>query len=251
MLKLRIIPTLLFDGITLVKGKKFQSWRTVSTLVQQVRIYALRGVDEMILLDIAATNNKEKVDLNLIKDITQDVFMPFTVGGGIKKTEDINNLLSCGADKVAINTAGFENPHFIKEAVRIFGSQCIIISVDYKKIDNEYIVFTYSGKNNTGTKLFDYLNSIRSLNIGEILLTSIDRDGTMEGYDVEVIKKVNELMDMPIIASGGAKNYQDMLNLIKSTNVTALAAASIYHFKNQTPKKAKIFLKENSINVRI
>jgi cyclase len=251
MLKIRIIPTLLFDGTTLVKGKKFQSWRTVSSLLQQVRIYALRNVDEMILLDISATNNKEKIDLDLIREITEDVFMPFTVGGGINTIKDISNLLSNGADKVSINTAAFNNADFVREAVRTFGSQCIVISIDYRNINNSYKVFTNSGKKNTNVDLFDYIKKILELNIGEILLTSIDRDGTMLGYDIDLIKEINELSNVPIIPSGGAKDYEDMLNLANTTKITALAAASIYHFENQTPKLAKNFLKKNGINIRM
>ncbi len=250
MLKLRVIPTLLFDGMTLVKGKNFESWRTVSALIQQVQIYALRGVDEMILLDISSTNKNSKINFNLIKDITENIFMPFTVGGGIKNLEDIQNLLNSGADKVSINTAAYHDKKFIKEAVKKFGSQCIVISVDYKKIDNNEIVFTNSGKHNTKKKLYDYLLEINDLNVGEVLLTSIDRDGTMLGYNIDVINKATDLLKVPVIASGGAKNYQDMLNLINKTKVTAVAAASIYHFKNQTPKLAKKFLKENGIKIR-
>ena len=133
MLKLRVIPTLLFDGFTLVKGKNFASWRTVSALIQQVQIYALRGVDEMILLDINSTNRKTPINFNLIKEITENIFMPFTVGGGVQSIEDIRLLLKNGADKVAINTAAFHDKNFIKDAVKNFGSQCIIVSVDYKK----------------------------------------------------------------------------------------------------------------------
>lgn len=250
MLKLRVIPTLLFDGSTLVKGKKFESWRTVSALIQQVQIYALRGVDEMILLDINSTNRNEKINFNLIKEITENIFMPFTVGGGVKTVEDIRHLLKNGADKVAINTAAFHDKDFIREAVKIFGSQCIVISIDYKNVNNEQFVFTNSGKKNTKKKLFDYLYEINELNVGEVLLTSIDRDGTMDGYDMDVIEKSNKILKVPIIASGGAKDYMNMYNLIKRTKVNAIAAASIYHFKNQTPKLAKIFLKEKGIKIR-
>ena len=250
MLKLRVIPTLLYDGLTLVKGKNFESWRTVSALIQQVQIYALRGVDEMILLDISSTNKKTKINFNLIKDITENIFMPFTVGGGIKNIHDIQNLLKSGADKVSINTAAFHDKKFIKEAVKIFGSQCIVISVDYKKINGSELVFTNSGKHNTNKNLYEYLEEINELNVGEVLLTSIDRDGTMLGYNIDVIEKATKILQVPIIASGGAKDYKDMLKLINKTKITAIAAASIYHFKNQTPKLAKIFLKENGIKIR-
>tara|TARA_B100001029_G_C14961313_1_gene394627 strand:- start:141 stop:896 length:756 start_codon:yes stop_codon:yes gene_type:complete len=250
MLKLRVIPTLLYDGLTLVKGKNFESWRTVSALIQQVQIYALRGVDEMILLDISSTNKKTRINFNLIKDITENIFMPFTVGGGIKNIHDIQNLLKSGADKVSINTAAFHDKKFIKEAVKIFGSQCIVISVDYKKINGSELVFTNSGKHNTNKNLYEYLEEINELNVGEVLLTSIDRDGTMLGYNIDVIEKATKILQVPIIASGGAKDYKDMLKLINKTKITAIAAASIYHFKNQTPKLAKSFLKENGIKIR-
>jgi len=250
MLKLRVIPTLLYDGLTLVKGKNFESWRTVSALIQQVQIYALRGVDEMILLDISSTNKKTKINFNLIKDITENIFMPFTVGGGIKNIHDIQNLLKSGADKVSINTAALHDKKFIKEAVKIFGSQCIVISVDYKKINGSELVFTNSGKHNTNKNLYEYLEEINELNVGEVLLTSIDRDGTMLGYNIDVIEKATKILQVPIIASGGAKDYKDMLKLINKTKITAIAAASIYHFKNQTPKLAKSFLKENGIKIR-
>ena len=250
MLKLRVIPTLLYDGLTLVKGKNFESWRTVSALIQQVQIYALRGVDEMILLDISSTNKKTKINFNLIKDITENIFMPFTVGGGIKNIHDIQNLLKSGADKVSINTAAFHDKKFIKEAVKIFGSQCIVISVDYKKINGSELVFTNSGKHNTNKNLYEYLEEINELNVGEVLLTSIDRDGTMLGYNIDAIEKATKILQVPIIASGGAKDYKDMLKLINKTKITAIAAASIYHFKNQTPKLAKSFLKENGIKIR-
>jgi len=250
MLKLRVIPTLLYDGLTLVKGKNFESWRTVSALIQQVQIYALRGVDEMILLDISSTNKKTRINFNLIKDITENIFMPFTVGGGIKNIYDIQNLLKSGADKVSINTAAFHDKKFIKEAVKIFGSQCIVISVDYKKINGSELVFTNSGKHNTNKNLYEYLEEINELNVGEVLLTSIDRDGTMLGYNIDVIEKATKILQVPIIASGGAKDYKDMLKLINKTKITAIAAASIYHFKNQTPKLAKSFLKENGIKIR-
>ena len=245
-----MIPTLLYDGLTLVKGKNFESWRTVSALIQQVQIYALRGVDEMILLDISSTNKKTKINFNLIKDITENIFMPFTVGGGIKNIHDIQNLLKSGADKVSINTAAFHDKKFIKEAVKIFGSQCIVISVDYKKINGSELVFTNSGKHNTNKNLYEYLEEINELNVGEVLLTSIDRDGTMLGYNIDVIEKATKILQVPIIASGGAKDYKDMLKLINKTKITAIAAASIYHFKNQTPKLAKSFLKENGIKIR-
>tara|TARA_A100001011_G_C14258747_1_gene821344 strand:- start:264 stop:1019 length:756 start_codon:yes stop_codon:yes gene_type:complete len=250
MLKLRVIPTLLYDGLTLVKGKNFESWRTVSALIQQVQIYALRGVDEMILLDISSTNKKTRINFNLIKDITENIFMPFTVGGGIKNIHDIQNLLKSGADKVSINTAAFHDKKFIKEAVKIFGSQCIVISVDYKKINGSELVFTNSGKHNTNKNLYEYLEEINELNVGEVLLTSIDRDGTMLGYNIDAIEKATKILQVPIIASGGAKDYKDMLKLINKTKITAIAAASIYHFKNQTPKLAKSFLKENGIKIR-
>ena len=250
MQKTRIIPTILFNNENIVKGKNFNSWRKVGSLYQAIKVYNLREVDELIFLDINSSK-KEIIEYNLIDDFADECFMPLTIGGGIRSIENIELLLRSGADKVCINTAAFNDRNFIKKAIKIFGSQCIIISIDYKKINNDLIVFTNSGKTNTSAKLFNYLNEIIQLEPGEIMLTSIDHDGMMNGYDIDTLKQVNEKYSIPIIASGGAGTCNDFFEMINKTGINAAAAASIYHFTEFTPLDVKKFLKEKNINVRI
>ena len=250
MLKKRIIPTLLFKNNKLVKGINFNSWRTVGSVMQSVRIYKMRKVDELILLDISATNLNKKIDLDLINEVANECFMPLTFGGGVKTIEDISNILKSGADKVCINTASINNLKFIKEACKIFGSQAIVISVDYKK--SEAIeIWSNSGQVKSDLVFEDYLKDLESIGVGEIILTSIDKDGTMEGYDIDTIIKVNKFLNIPIIASGGAGNFENMLDLLNSTNVSALAASSIFHFTNKTPLDIKKFLFTKKVPVRL
>lgn len=251
MLKFRIIPTILFNNLKLVKGVNFQSWRTVGSIMQAVKIYNLREVDELIILDISATNNKKKIDLDLIDEIANETFMPLTVGGGIKSIEDVSNLLEAGADKIAINSSSFNNDLFIKNLSKTFGKQCIVCSVDYRIIDKQIILFSNSGTIKKKIDLLDHVKKIEELGAGEIILTSIDLDGTMKGYDLETLSEVSNSVDIPVIASGGAGKLKDFSDVINNTNVSALAAASIFHFTNITPRDVKIYLDSENIPVRI
>tara|TARA_X000000950_G_scaffold275393_1_gene361681 strand:+ start:1263 stop:2018 length:756 start_codon:yes stop_codon:yes gene_type:complete len=251
MLKLRIIPTILFNNFKLIKGIGFDSWRTVGSIMQAVKIYNLREVDELIVLDISATNNKKKVDLDLINEIANETFMPLTVGGGIKSIEDVSNLLEAGADKVSINSSTFNNDSFIKEVSRTFGRQCIVCSVDYKIIDRKIVLFSNSGKIRQKIDFFDHIKKIEDLGAGEIILTSIELDGSMKGYDIETLSKASKNIEIPVIASGGAGKLDDFIDVAKKTDVSALAAASIYHFTNFTPRDVKIHLKSKNIPVRL
>ena len=251
MLKKRIIPTLLFKNNKLVKGINFNSWRTVGSIMQAVRIYKMRKVDELILLDISATNLNKKIDLDLINEVANECFMPLTFGGGIKNLEDISNILKSGADKVCINTAATNNLKFIKDACRVFGSQAIIVSVDYKKNKNNLDIWSNSGQIKTNLIFEDYLKDLENIGVGEIILTSIDRDGTMTGYDIDTLKKINKFLNIPVIAAGGAGDFENMFDLLKTTNISALAAASIYHFTKKTPLDVKKYLKEKKIPVRL
>jgi cyclase len=251
MLKIRIIPTILFNNFKLVKGINFESWRTVGSIMQAVKIYNLREVDELILLDIAATNNKKKVDLELINEIANETFMPLTVGGGIKSIEDVANLLETGADKVSINTSTFNNNDFVKKASRMFGSQCIVCSVDYKMIDGKLALYSNSGKNKQDINFFDHIKKMEDLGAGEIILTSIDLDGTMKGYDIDTLSKASNKVEIPLIASGGAGKLENFSELVKNSNVSALAAASIYHFTNITPRDVKLHLHSQNFPIRI
>ncbi len=251
MLKTRIIPTLLFREFELVKGVKFDSWRRIGSAMTVVKIYNMREVDELIFLDITATLNNYKPDLKNIDEIADECFMPLTVGGGIKTIKDIKNLLSIGADKVAINTAAVLNPQFIQEASQKFGSQCIVVSIDIKKTNNGYRIFTHSGTRATNIDPIYFAKKVEKLGAGEILLTSIDRDGTFKGYNIDLIKSVSKNLSIPVIASGGAGNYKHMLSVLNDTSASAVAAASIFHFTQQTPLEAKKFLKNHGINVRL
>lgn len=252
MLRLRIIPTLLYKNFTLVKGVKFNSWRRVGSVMQTVKVYNMREVDELAFLDITATNENRGPDFELIDEIADECFMPLAVGGGIKNLEDVRKLLSLGADKVILGSVAVTNPELILEIANKFGSQCVVVSIDVLKKENgDYEVYTNSGTKAVGIKPEDLVRKIESFGAGEILLTSIDRDGTMAGYDLELIKKISEISKIPLIASGGVGNYEDMLKAAKNSNVSALAAASIFHFTEQTPLEAKRYLKENGINVRL
>lgn len=250
MLKKRIIPTLLLKDNVLVKDKQFRSKRCIGSILPVVKVFNIRQVDEMVILDVEATNKHKDPDYQLIKDISKYCFVPLTVGGGITQIEQIRKLLKCGADKVSINSIGYTNQDLIKEAVNIFGSQCIIISIDVKKINDQYICFSHSGTINTNYVLEDWLKIVDTLNVGEILITSIDNDGMMQGYDIELIQIVKTNTNTPIIVSGGCSSYEDMYEVFERTNVSAVSASSIFQFTNLTPKGAKEYLKKRNINVR-
>jgi cyclase len=249
MLKKRIIPVLLYKDNGLVKGKKFDSSRVIGSVIPTIKIFNNRQVDELIFLDINATS-KNKINYELIHEISKYSFVPFTVGGGIKSLDNIQLLLANGADKVSINTAAYLDQNLIHAAVAKFGSQCIIISIDVKKIDGEYICFRNSGSVQTEYNLSDWLKIVNTFNIGEILITSIDNDGIMNGYDIDLIKIVQNTVKVPVIASGGCSSYNDMLNVFTQTDVSALCASSIFQFTQCTPKLAKDYLHKNNINIR-
>lgn len=251
MIKTRIIPTLLYRNPTLVKGISFDSWRRVGSVIQSVKIFNMREVDELIFLDITATNEKREPDYRLIDEIADECFMPLTVGGGIKNITEIKELLNVGADKVSINTAAVENPKLIDEAANKYGSQCIVVSIDFRKeTDGSFRVFTNAGRTRTNYNPFEISKIAEENGAGEILLTSIDRDGTFSGYELDVIKKISSDARIPVIASGGAGKPEHILDVIKTANVSAAAAASIYFFTEITPKDVKTYLNENNIPTR-
>lgn len=249
--KIRIIPTLLYKGTQLVKGKGFDSWRPVGSPMQAVKVYNMREVDELIFLDIRATGDGRSTDFALIDDLADECFMPLTVGGGIRSVNDVRTLLSVGADKIALNSALYELPDLVTQIAASFGSQCVVASIDARKIGNGYECFSHSGTVATGKDPVSTAKEAEARGAGEILITSIDRDGTMEGYDVELTRLVSEAVRIPVIAAGGAGNYQHMVDVLQGTKASALAAASIYHFTEQTPLEAKQYLKENGFLVRL
>lgn len=251
MLKIRILPTLLFKDLGLVKGVRFDSWRRVGGVMQAVKVYNMREVDELIFLDITATLETRRPDFALVDDIADECFMPLTVGGGVRTLEDVRRLLEVGADKVAINTAAVEASELIGDASETFGAQCVVISIDARQVDGHYEVVTRSGTQPTGRDPVELAGDVEKLGAGEILLTSIDRDGTMEGYDLELTRRVVEAVSIPVIASGGAGSSDDVAAVISEAGASAAAAASIYHFTEQTPLEVKRSLYTRGIQVRL
>ena len=252
MLKIRIMPTLLLKPPSLVKGKKFDSWRRLDVPQAAIRVYNLREVDELVLVDITATREGRSPNIKLIDQLADDCFMPFAVGGGIRSIKDVGSLLASGADKVILNSAAVKRPELISEIAAEFGSQALIVSIDFRLTgDQKYEGVTHSGNNPTGLDPVSWARKVVELGAGEILLTSIDRDGTMEGFDVELTSKVAHSVSVPVIASGGAGSYQHMANVLRTGGVSAVAAASIFHFTEQTPREAKLYLRDQGFNMRL
>lgn len=252
LLKLRVMPTILYNGCELVKGVKFDSWRCVGSVMQSVKVYNMRDVDELVFLDIQATTEHRKPDFKLIDEMADECFMPLTVGGGITTLKDVETLFNVGADKIVINTQAHSNPDIVQQISEEFGSQCAVISIDVrKKFDGNYEIFTHSGTYATRKDPVVFAQEMERRGAGEILLTSIDLDGTMSGYDIYLIKKVSDTVTIPVIASGGAGDYSDMLQVITQGGASAVAAASIFHFTHQTPLEAKKYLAQYGVKIRL
>lgn len=233
-----------------MKGVRFDSWRRVGTVLPAIRVYNTREVDELIIVDITANREDRAPDIDSIRDFTAECFMPMTIGGGIRTIEHIRDLLLAGADKVALNSVLFDNPSLVAQAAQRFGAQCLVISLDARRhADGRYECFSHAGTRPTGKEPAEFAKEMEALGAGEILITSIDRDGTMEGYDLELIRRVASVVSIPVIASGGAGNYQHMLEGLQAGG-SAVAAASIFHFTEQTPLEAKDYLKQKGIPVR-
>jgi cyclase len=251
-IKARIMPTLLHKDVGLVKGVAFDSWRRVGSAMQAVKVYNMREVDELVFLDITATGDEREPDFAMVDELADECFMPLTVGGGIRSVDHVRRLLQVGADKVAINTAAVECPNLVREVADRFGSQCVVVSVDARRRDNgAFEVFTRSGTTPTGVDPADLAARAERMGAGEILITSIDRDGTMEGYDVELVRRVSREVSIPVIASGGAGTYEHMAMALREGGASAVAAASIFHFTHQTPRAAKEYLHGQGFSVRL
>jgi cyclase len=234
-----VIPTLLIKSRELVKGKSFGSWRRVGVPIQAVRIHEMRQVDELIILYV------DGLDIEHAAMLADECYMPVTIGGGIRTIEDIRRLLAAGADKISINTAAVENPAFITQAAMKFGRQCVVVSIDVQ----EGMVVTRSGKNPTHMKAVDWAVECEGLGAGEILLGNVRRDGTMDGYDSESLQKVSAAVGVPIIASGGARNADDMAGAINA-GASAVAAGALFQFTQTTPMDVKSHMKQCGIPVR-
>lgn len=248
MLKHRVIPCVLLKDWQLVKSIGFGSFRTIGHPTSTARIYNARNVDELIVLDIDASLKGEEINAEIIRDIADECFMPLTIGGGIKSIKDIYTVLNAGADKISINSKALEDLNFIKEASSLFGSQCIVCSIDVKKVDGKYMVFNKK----RGVLDLDPLvlaKKYQEYGAGEILLTSIDHEGSTNGYDIELIKLFKDELDIPIILNGGMGIPEDAVEAIQN-GADAVAAAYIFHFSRYTPNDIKDELLKNSISVR-
>lgn len=246
MLAVRIIPTLLTRGRQLVKGRCFDSWRSVGVAAQAVRIHQSRGVDELAILDITATAEGRGPDIDLIASLSETCFMPISVGGGIKSVQSVRDLLNAGADKVILGTAAHENPRLIHDIACTVGSQAVTVSIDVKS----GTVWTHSGTVDTGLDPLLYAALVEKNGAGEILLSSIDRDGTMEGYDLDLIKRISRAVHIPVIASGGAGTYSDFHKAILA-GADAVAGGAIFQFSDATPKGAAEYLASHNVEVRL
>ena len=250
--KIRVIPTLLLEGSRLVKTIRFDRRRDVGDPVKAPMVYDAQLADELIYLDITATREGRGVDrlVEAIRRVTGECFMPLTAGGGICSVEDVRRLLKAGADKVSINSAAVDRPELIREAAGTFGRQCIVVSIDVRKVNGTYEVFTQGGRRATGLEPVRWARQAAEAGAGEILLTSIDRDGTFEGYDLELVRSVAQAVNVPVIASGGAASMRDLAEAVTEGRASAVAAASLFHFRDLSPIKVKAGLKRAGLSVR-
>ena len=252
MLKKRIIPCLDVKDGRVVKGINFVDLVDSGDPAEQAKIYNNGGADEICFLDITASSDSRNIILDVVKKTANEIFIPLTVGGGIRKIQDISDLLRAGADKVSINTAAVKNKNFVMESVKEFGSQCIVIAVDAKTVNkNKWEIFTHGGRKKTGIDVIEYVKQVEDLGAGEILLTSMDRDGTKKGYDLDLTKKVSNEVNIPVIASGGVGNLQHLHEGFKIGKASAVLAASIFHFGEFSIQDAKKYLDSKGIPVRI
>jgi len=252
MLKKRIIPCLDVDKGRVVKGINFLNLKDAGDPVEQAKIYSDNGADELCFLDITASHENRSILLDKVSQTANSCLIPLTVGGGVRSLEDIQNLLRAGADKVSINTAAVLNPDFVKQSSIKFGSQCIVIAIDVKKINSgTWEVFTHGGRKNTGLDAIMFSKKVEKLGAGEILLTSMDRDGTKTGYDLDLIKRVSKSVSIPVIASGGVGNLDHLYQGFSIGGASAVLAASIFHYGNFSIMDAKNFLLQKGISVRL
>ncbi len=251
MLTKRIIPCLDVEGGSVVKGTSFVRLKYAGDPATLARRYYEEGADELVFLDITASYEKRKIMIDVVRKVAEQVFIPFAVGGGIRTIGDIRALLHAGADKVSINTAAVENPGLLRKAAATFGSQCIIVAVDAKRSGNRWEVFVKGGREPTGKDALAWAKEAVRMGAGEILLTSMDKDGTKEGYDIDLTKSMAEIVNVPIIASGGAGSLESIANVLKEGKADAALAASIFHYGKYSISQVKEYLKNRGIEVRM
>ncbi len=250
MLAKRIIPCLDVDKGRVVKGVKFFNLKDAGDPVKLAKFYNDEGADELIFLDITASFENRKTMVDAVKNVAKQVFIPFTVGGGIRSTEDIKAILLAGADKVSLNTTAVKNPKIISEMATMFGSQCIVLAIDAKKKNGSWEVFINGGRTATGLDVVKWAKEVVRRGAGEILLTSMDKDGSKLGYDLELTRVISESVSVPVIASGGAGCLEDFFNVFEKGKADAALAASLFHFGELRIREVKDFLRVNNISVR-
>jgi len=251
MLSKRIIPCLDVKDGRVVKGINFIDLKDAGDPVENASVYDQEGADEIVFLDITASSDNRDIILDVVRKTAETIFMPLTVGGGVRNIKDIRNLLKAGSDKVSINTAAINNPLFIKESAEMFGSQCIVVAIDAKRRDGSWEVYTHGGRTPTGIDALEWAKKSEELGAGEILLTSMDRDGTKDGYDIELTRAISDLLSIPVIASGGVGTLEHLYEGFEEGGADAVLAASIFHYKEYTIGEAKRYLREKGVLVRI
>lgn len=251
MLAKRIIPCLDVDKGRVVKGVKFQNLRDAGDPVEVAKSYEEQSADELVFLDITASAEERKIMIEVVQRVAETIFIPFTVGGGVSSLEDIRRLLSAGADKVSINTAAVKNPQLIYESAKRFGSQCIVVAIDAKRSERGWEVYIHGGRTPTGLDAVEWAKRVEGSGAGEILLTSMDADGTKKGYDIELCRAVASAVSIPVIASGGAGTMEHFYEVFTKTNVDAALAASLFHFKEVSIPELKAYLKNKGVHVRL
>jgi cyclase len=256
MFKVRVIPCLDVKDGRVVKGVNFVNLRDAGDPVEAAIAYDAAGADELCFLDITASHEKRDTIYDVVTRTAEACFMPLTVGGGVRTVEDIRKLLTCGADKVAINTAAVDRRAFVKEAAEKFGDQCIVVAIDAKKVSapgekDRWEIFTFGGRKQTGIDAVEYAKEVVSLGAGEILLTSMDRDGTKSGYDIALTRAVADAIPVPVIASGGVGNLAHMVDGIRDGHATAVLAASIFHFGEHSVREAKVYMDKAGLPMRL
>lgn len=245
MLKKRVIPVLSFNGFGLVKTKQFGNPRMVGNPMQAARVYNSRNVDELIFVDIYATKQNRKINLNVVKQVINECFMPVTIGGGINSIKDINDLLQIGADKVVIKTAAIHSPDFIQDAVKIFGSQCLVIAIDVDCVGGNYKIFQHD------INALDFIKNVQDLGAGELFVSDVTNDGLMNGFNMDLFRTISSKTSLPIIACGGAGTPDHFPDLFLNKNITGVAAASIFHFSQYTPFDIKFSVNKKGYPVRL
>ncbi|MCX5809107.1 MAG: imidazole glycerol phosphate synthase subunit HisF [Proteobacteria bacterium] len=251
MLTKRIIPCLDVMEGRVVKGINFLGLKDAGDPVDNAKTYEDEMADELCFLDITASHERRKTIIDVVERVAREVFMPLTVGGGIRTLEDIRETLLAGADKVAVNTSAIETPEFIREASEMFGSQCICVAIDAKKKGDGFEVYTYGGRRPTGIDAIKWARQVEELGAGEILLTSMDRDGTKIGYDIPLTKAISEAVNIPVIASGGVGTLDHLYDGLVDAKADAVLAASIFHYREYTIIEAKQYLRDRGVNVRL